>query len=239
MNETLLFWLVLFGFLIFDNFIVIKQGKDAISISKSGRLFYKNRTRTGFLGKEVVVLNPFNLLDRVVGAQALTLTEHKQDYKQQLKTFRQYVKSLKIFVVIGWTYLLCLVVGCYFSFAVNFNFVVVPMLVCHFIAWTSSSVAIVLWNKNKTITKIAATTQIIENLLVPAYIVNLNKKLISHTSLELSSMRFYMRNLKRTKEDELDKVKYEILNLVNSELDSEVDAEKIQILEDYKKCLTT
>ena len=112
MNETLLFWLVLFGFLIFDNFIVIKQGKDAISISKSGRLFYKNRTRTGFLGKEVVVLNPFNLLDRVVGAQALTLTEHKHDYKQQLKTFRQYVKSLKIFIVIGWTYLLCLVVGC-------------------------------------------------------------------------------------------------------------------------------
>ena len=47
-----------------------------------------------------------------------------------------------------------------------------------------------------------------------------------------------MRNLKRIKEDELDKVKYEILNLVNSELDVEIDAEKIQILEDYKKCLT-
>jgi hypothetical protein len=48
-----------------------------------------------------------------------------------------------------------------------------------------------------------------------------------------------MRNLKRIKEDELEKVKYEMLNLVNSELDVEVDAGKIQILEDYKKCLIT
>ena len=239
MNETLLFWLVLFGFLAFDNFILIKQGKDAISFGKSGRLIYKHRTRTGFLGNEVIVLNPFNLMDRVVTADALTIAEDKNDYRAQLKSFKKYVKSLNIFMTIGWTYLLCLVVGCYFSFSVNFNFVVIPLLACHFIAWISSSIALVLWNKSRAITRSAATTQIIENLLVPAYIVNLNKKLLSHTHLELSSLRFYMRKLKLSKEDELDKLKYELANLVNSELDAEVDADKIQILEGYKKCLTT
>lgn len=238
MNETLIFWLVLFGFLIFDNIIVIKHGKDVISIKKSGVLFYKCRTRNGFLGKEIVVLNPFNLLDRVVGTEALTIMENKDNYKEQLKIFKKYVKSLNIFVLIGWTYLFCLVVVCYFSFFVNFNFVVIPLLVCHFMAWISSSIAILLWNKTSTINTTTATIQIIENLLVPAYIVNLNKRLISHTSLDLSSLRFYMRNLKRTKEDELDVMKYELSKLVNSELDFEVDVVKIQILEDYKKCLT-
>lgn len=239
MNETLLFWLVLFSFLIFDNLIVIQQGKDFISIKKSGALFYKCRTRAGILRKEIIVLNPFNLFDRVVAAESLTMAEHKYHYKEQLKTFRKYVKSLNIFIAIGWAYLLCLLVACYFSFIVNFNFVVVPLLVCHFIAWISSSIAIVLWNKNRTFKTATVAIQIIENLLVPAYIVNLNKKFISHTSLELSSLRFYMRNLKRTKEDELDMMKYELSNLVNSELGFEIDVGKIKILEDYKKCLTT
>jgi hypothetical protein len=39
-----------------------------------------------------------------------------------------------------------------------------------------------------------------------------------------------MRNLKRFKEDELDKVKYEVLNLINSELDVEVDTLKSKYL---------
>ena len=66
----------------------------------------------------------------------------------------------------------------FLSFSVNFEFVVVPLLICHFSAWMITSVALYFWNKNKTITTIRLVTQILENLLVPAYIVNLNRKLI-------------------------------------------------------------
>ena len=239
MNETLLFWIVLFGFLVFDNFILVQHGKDFVSINKNGRLIYKSRTRTLLMGRDVLVLNPFNLFDRVVCTSKLKLVEKSDLYKAEVTSLRNFIRSLKIFVHVGWMYIGCLIVCCYLSFSVNFEFVVVPLLICHFTAWMITSIALCLWNKNKTITTIKLATQILENLLVPAYIVNLNRKLIHHLSLDISSIHFYVRNLKREDSHYVDKIRYELSQLIDSQIEVEEEPVKLKLLEEFKRCLAT
>lgn len=239
MNETLLFWMVLFGFLVFDNFILIQDGKDFVSFNKNGRLIYKSRTRTLLLGKDVLVLNPFNLFDRVVCTNKLNLIETSEVYKREVNSLRNYIRSLTIFVYVGWVYFGCLMACCYLSFSVNFEFVVVPLLICHLATWMLTSIAMYFWNKNKTITTIKLATQILENLLVPAYIVNLNRKLIQHLSLDISSIHFYVRNLKREDSQDVDKIRYELSQLIDSQIEVEEEPIKLKLLEEFKRCLAT
>ena len=239
MNETLLFWMVLFGFLVFDNFIFIQHGKDFVSINKNGRLIYKSRTRTLLMGRDVLVLNPFNLFDRVICTNKLNLIETRDFYKREVTSLRNFIRSLTIFVYVGWAYFGFLIVCCYLSFSVNFEFVVVPLLICHLATWIITSIALYFWNKNKTITTIKLATQILENLLVPAYIVNLNRKLIQHLSLEISSIHFYYRNLKREDLGDVDQIRYELLQLIESQIEVEEEPVKLKLLEEYKRCLAT
>jgi hypothetical protein len=239
MNETLLFWMVLFGFLVFDNFILVQHGKDFVTINKNGRLIYKSRTRTLLMGKDVLVLNPFNLFDRVVCTNKLNLIETRDFYKREVTSIRNFISSLTIFVYVGWMYIGCLIVCCYLSFSVNFEFVVIPLLICHFTAWMITSIALYFWNKNKTISTTKLATQILENLFVPAYIVNLNRKLIQHLSLDISSIRFYVRNLKREDSHAVDKIRYELSQLIDSQIEVEEEPVKLKILEEFKRCLAT
>ena len=131
MNETLLFWIVLFGFLVFDNFILVQHGKDFVTINKNGRLIYKSRTRTLLMGRDVLVLNPFNLFDRVVCTNKLKLIERSDVYKAEVTSLRNFTRSLKIFVHVGWAYIGCLIVCCYLSFSINFEFVVLNLIRNH------------------------------------------------------------------------------------------------------------
>jgi hypothetical protein len=239
MNETLLFWIVLFGFLVFDNFILVHHGKDFVSINKNGRLIYKSRTRTLLMGRDVLVLNPFNLMDRVVCTNKFNLIEKKDSYKSEVTSLRSFISSLTIFVYVGWAYVGCLIVCCYLSFSVNFELVVMPLLICHFTAWMVTSIALYFWNKNKTITTIKLVSQILENLLVPAYIVNLNRKLIQHLSLDISSIHFYVRSLKREDPNDVDKMRHELSQLIDSQIEVEEEPAKLKLLEEYKRCLAT
>ena len=239
MNETLLFWMVLFGFLVFDNFILVQHGKDFVTINKNGRLIYKSRTRTLLMGKDVLVLSPFNLFDRVVCTNKLNLNETRDFYKREVTSLRNFIRSLTIFVYVGWAYFGYLIVCCYLSFTINFEFVVVPLLICHLSTWMITSIALYFWNTNKTITTIKLATQILENLLVPAYIVNLNRKLILHLSLDISSIHFYFRNLKRENSDDVDKIRYELSQLIDSQIEIEEEPVKLKLLEEFKRCLAT
>jgi hypothetical protein len=239
MNETLLFWIVLFGFLFLDNFVIVQHGKDSVSINKIGRLIYKSRTRTFLMGRDVLILNPFNLFDRVVCTNKFKLIENRNQYKSEITSLRTYIRSLTTFVVVGWAYMFCLVTCCYFSFSINFEFVVIPLIVCHLTAWLITSSALYFWNKNKTLTTAKLITQIVENLFVPAYIVNLNRKLMAHISMDISSIHFYVRNLKREDPYEVEKIKYELVNLIESQIEVEDEPEKLFVLEEFKQCLTT
>jgi hypothetical protein len=102
-----------------------------------------------------------------------------------------------------------------------------------------TSIALYFWNKNKTISTTKLATQILENLFVPAYIVNLNRKLIQHLSLDISSIRFYVRNLKREDSHAVDKIRYELSQLIDSQIEVEEEPVKLKLLEEFKRCLAT
>jgi hypothetical protein len=78
---------------------------------------------------------------------------------------------------------------------------------------------------------------LVEALFVPAYLVNLNKKILILKNSKICSIRMHIRALKRVAEDDAELIRYELTNQTNAALDEETDPSKIALLQGFTKCL--
>jgi hypothetical protein len=238
-RETLLFWTLLLAFLFIDNIITLANGKDALSFDRKGKPYYKFRQRNKFGNRNIILLNPLNLFDRIVSANELTLRDEKYQYKRDLRSIKFLAINTNSFVYLGYFYLFYLIINCYLSFALSFEAVVLNILIGHIVAWLCSAFVFALLYKQLSLPLGSVSILLAEALFVPAYLINLGKKISLLKSIEFCTLRFYMRKIKTTPEVSLELVRYELLSQVNSALDGEVDQARIILFEDYSKCLRT
>lgn len=237
MKETLLFWVTLSAFLVFDNLLAVARSNDCLSISRQGKPYFKSRQRNSFAGRDVVFLNPFNLLDRVIITERVTPKEDVRQYKKELRSIESLAKDLNPFVYLGYVYFAYLGFNCYLSFLFGFEFVVLNLIVGHLSVWCFSVLLVLLLFRSQNLPKGGVTSVLFESLFVPAYLVNLNKKLLRLKHSEICALRLHIRGLKRASDDDVELVRYELLNQTTTALDSEIDVEKSDVLQGFAKCL--
>jgi len=237
MKETLLFWVTLLAFLVFDNLIVVAKGKDCLSISRRGRPYYRSRQRNSFAGRDVVFLNPVNLFDRIISTERVTLGEDAHRYKRELRSIESLARDLNSFAYLGYLYLLYLVANCYLSFVFGFEAVVINLLVGHALIWICAVVFVLLLFRGQELPKGKVISVLVEALFVPAYLVNLNKKILRLRESSICALRLHIRALKRVAEDDVELIRYELLNQTNAALDEESDPSKSALLQGFAKCL--
>jgi len=237
MKETLLFWVTLLAFLVFDNLIVIAKGKDCLTISRRGRPYYKSRQRNSFAGRDVVFLNPINLFDRVISVERVTLSEDTRRYKRELRLLESLARDLNPFAYLGYLYFLYIIINCYLSIVFSFEAIVVNLLVGHILIWICAVVFVFLFLRAHELPKGKVVSILVEALFVPAYLVNLNKKFLRLRESDICALRLHIRALKRVADDDADLIRYELLNQTNAALDEESDPSKTALLQGFAKCL--
>jgi len=237
MKETLLFWVTLLAFLVFDNLIVIAKGKDCLTISRRGRPYYKSRQRNSFARRDVVFLNPINLFDRVISVERVTLSEDTRRYKRELRLLESLARDLNSFAYLGYLYFLYIIINCYLSIVFSFEAIFVNLLVGHLLIWICAVVFAFLFLRAQELPKGKVVSILVEALFVPAYLVNLNKKFLRLRESDICALRLHIRALKRVADDNADLIRYELLNQTNAALDEESDPSKTALLQGFAKCL--
>lgn len=237
MKETLLFWVTLVAFLLFDNLIALAKGKDFLSINRQGRPYYKSRQRISFAGRDVVFLNPINLFDRVISTERVTLSEDAHRYKRELRSIESLARNLNSFAYLGYFYLLYLAANCYVSFLFGFEAIVLNLLVGHAVFWIGALVFVFLLFRDQDLPRGKVISVLVEAFFVPAYLVNLNKKLLRLRESDICSIRLHIRGVKRIVDDDKELIRYELSNQTNAALDEESDSTKIALLKGFLKCL--
>lgn len=237
MKETLLFWVTLSTFLVFDNLLAVARGKDCLSINRRGKPYYKSRQRNTFAGREVIFLNPVNLFDRVIIAQQVTPKEGVPQYRKELRSIESLAKDLNHFAYLGYFYFAYLGFNCYLSFLFGFEAVVLNLLVGHLSVWVCSAIFILLLFRSQDLPRGGVISALVEALFVPAYLINLNKKILRLRQSEISALRLHIRSLKRAPDLDVELLRYELLNQINMALNDEVDDSNSDVLKGFIKCL--
>jgi hypothetical protein len=237
MNETILFWVVFFAFLIADNVVAIPQGKDFLTINRLGQPHYKSRQRNQFAAKELILLNPFNLFDRGVMAEKLTAQEYRASYKNELRSISLTAKKLNVLIYLGYAYLSYLFLNCYLSLVYGFEAVVAHLVVGHLSVWVIASLLIWRYSKLQFMPNVNTLPTLIECLFVPAYLVNLNKNLLRLKHTPLCSLRLYARQLSRSPENEKELIQYQLDQQIQIALETETHPSRQAALKEFLKCL--
>jgi hypothetical protein len=237
MNETLLFWVTLLAFLIFDNLIVVAKGKDYLNICRRGKPYYKSRQRNVFAGREVVLLNPLNLFDRVISVERVTKSEEVHHYKSELRSIESLARGLNPFAYLGYLYFFYILANCYFSFVFGFEAIVINLLIGHILIWVCALVFVLFLIRSQEMPKGKVISVLFEALFVPAYLVNLNKKFLRIRHSEICALRLHVRALKRAAKNDDDLIRYDLVNQINAALDDETDPSKSAVLKGFLKCL--
>jgi hypothetical protein len=199
-SEVLLFWVVLFSFLVFDNLQLVPQNQDLFRVTTSGEIRYEPVGRLEFARKELAFSNPLNLLDRPVLAAKQVGHLDPWNWRRESRRIHALAQHLWPLVITGYLYLAVLVASAYVSFTVSFGSVILPLLGAHFALWLLSIGFLVRIAKHSGIARWRGVSLALECLLVPAYIVNLNKILIRQRLVDLPTLPLAVRQCLRMRD---------------------------------------
>jgi hypothetical protein len=238
MSETLLFWAMLFAFLIADNIVSLAHSEDFLSITRKGHPLYQSRQRNVFSKKTLIVLNPVNLFDRGVIAQLINDEDDRHTYRSELKSIRRVSARLNLLAYWGYIYLAFLSACAYFSFAYSFEAVVIFLLLGHFFHWCCAAALVWFCRKDLGLAASGVAVCLMEALFVPAYLVNLNKKLLRLKHTPICSLRLHIRKLKFASSPSKELMQYELGKLLHQELENSSAPDRRLLLKGFLKCLT-
>lgn len=237
-SEALLFWLVLFGFLLADNLILIAPGHDIFKVNSRGRLHYPAAGRLEFGVKECVILNPLNLFERHVLTSNVTGITTPRNYLCVARQIRQTAATVLPLVWIGYAYLIVLAVASFVTFRLSFEEIVLPLLSAHFLFWLLSLSSLASSAKKMAMKRSRLIGLAIECLLVPAYIVNLNKIVMRQHSISLGALALGVRSCKKCISPDQRELMTHRMNLRLDELQLKSDdSAEIAKLGEMQKCL--
>ncbi len=186
--EIVLFWAVAAGFLIVDNLRLIPAGGDYLRFGRRGALRYEPGGRLEARGRDLIFLNPLNLFHRA----ALTSSVLGRLEPKQLRAARRMVRSavptLNLLSWLGTLYLVVAVALASLSMQFSFALVLASFLGLHLLFWALSAAVVVVRRKRLALTGQQVAVFVAEGFFVPAYTINLGKRLWFKHTLDLPAM---------------------------------------------------
>ncbi len=200
-TEIILFWVVAAGFLITDNLVLLPTGRDYLGFGMRGRFVYSAATRLEARGRELVMLNPLNLFQRAAVTTRGLGRLSSADIRSARRQVGQALPTLNTFSWLGYAYLVCAAGLASLSFAVHFGSVLASFLATHLVFCLVSIILLVRRRKVLNLTSYQTMVFAVEAMLVPAYTINLGKRLWSKRVLDLPAMSLGIRRAKRTRDE--------------------------------------
>jgi hypothetical protein len=200
-SEIVLFWVVAVGFLLADNLVLLPVGADVLRFGRRGRLVYEPGSRLEARGQELIMLNPINLFDRAAVTNRALGKVDGRSFGAARRQIRRSLLLLNVFSWLGYAYLLTAVALASLSFEAHFGSVLVSFLLTHIVFALIASVVLVLRRHDLALSPYQTFVHVVEALLVPAYTINLGKRLWHKQVLNLPAMTLGIRQAKRAKNE--------------------------------------
>lgn len=186
--EIVLFWVVAAGFLIADNLRLIPLGGDYLRLGRKGVLRYEPAARLEARGRDLIFLNPLNLFHRAALTSSVLGRLAPQQLRVARRLIRNAVPTLNLLSWIGTLYLVLAVALASLSMRFSFALVLAAFLGLHLVFWGLSAGLLVGRRKRLGLTRQQAAVFVAEGLFVPAYTINLGKRLWFKHTLDLPAM---------------------------------------------------
>ena len=200
--DTALFWLVVAGFLVFDNLIFVPSGADLLRFGRDGRLRYDVAPRLTAAGKEIVFLAPLNLFDRgLVTTQCFGDVDACR-WRDNCRWLISALPILNALSALGYAYMLIAASLVVATFYVGFTPVLVAFVAAHLAVWILATVVLVSRRHALQLSGYDTLAACAEVLFVPGYLMNVGKRLVYKRRVEISSLGLGIRALKRTRDED-------------------------------------
>lgn len=202
-HEIALFWLVVAAFLFFDNLIVVPQGCELLRFDRRGRLRYEATSRLTAASRELVLLNPLNLFDRGLLTTQCFGDVELRVWKQGRRLVRSAVPTLNTFSLLGYVYMLLVAGLAYISFQLGLLPALVVFVAVHLTLWVLCLGILVARRRQLHLSGYEVFSYATEAILVPAYLMNLGKRLANKQRVGISALGLGLRALKTVDDDDL------------------------------------
>lgn len=195
--DVALFWLVLGAFLLADHLVLAPAGGDFLKFGFGGRLRYEPRVRLKMRGRDLVMLNPLHPFDRLVLTRHAAGRASPAQVREATKQVRRALRPLNRLAVVGAAYLVVLVALVLASFEVAFVRVLVALAAVHLLAWSVSMALLFAGRRALGLPASRLVSLGAEAFFVPAYTVNLSRRLAKAQVLDVPAMAWGLRALRR------------------------------------------
>lgn len=199
--EIALFWAVVAGFLIADNFLLIPKGGDFLRVGRSGAFKYESCARLEARGRDFIFLNPLNLFDRAAITSSCIGQINAPQFRRARRKVRSALPRLNVFAWVGYVYLVVVVILAATSFLVGFELVLYAFIACHAVFWFLTTSMLLAWRHNLTLSDYQVFVYAAEALFVPAYNINMGKRLWYKHMFDLPALALGLRQLKSIKDE--------------------------------------
>lgn len=187
-SEIVLFWAVAAGFLIVDNLRLIPSGGDYLRFGRKGALRYEPGARLEARGRDLIFLNPLNLFHRAALTSSVLGRLEPKQLRAARQTVRSAVPTLNLLSWLGTLYLVLAVALASLSMRFSFALVLASFLGVHLVFW-ALSVGVLVWRRKQLgLTGRQVAVFVAEGFFVPAYTINLGKRLWFKHTLDLPAM---------------------------------------------------
>lgn len=200
MGDVVLFWLVLCAFLVADNFVLLPEDADYLRFDRQGLFTYEPKARLEIKGRDLVILNPLNLFDRIM------VTSHSYEdlipaqYRAARKALRSEIHRLNVFSMLGTVYLAIVVLLAVACARIAFEWVFLALILTHVLFCILSATLLFRWRNCLGLSRYQTLVLTAEALFVPAYCINLAKRLRYKRVTSLAALPFGLRQAGRMKD---------------------------------------
>lgn len=196
-HETALFWLVVAGFLFFDNLIIVPHGCELLRFGRHGHLRYDASSKLTAAGREFVLLNPLNLFDRGLVTTRCFGDVDPRQWRRGRFLLGSFLPTLNAFSLMGYVYMVLVAGLAYISFEIGFTPALIAFVALHVVVWLISVIVLVVQRSQLQLTGYETFSYAAEAIFVPAYLMNMGKRLIYKRKVGISALGLGLRTLKR------------------------------------------
>lgn len=202
-NDIALFWAVVAGFLVADNFLLIPRGGDFVRFSRSGAFKYDPLSRLQAMGRDLVFLNPLNLFDRAAFTSSCIGQINPSQFRKARHKIRSALPCLDVFAWVGYAYLSVVMALAVAStrVGVGFELVLFAFIACHAAFWLLTTAMLVAWRHSLALSDYQTFVYAAEAFFVPAYNINMSKRLWFRHTLDLPALAVGLHQLKSIKDE--------------------------------------
>lgn len=187
-SEVALFWAVLAAFLVADNLVLVPRGGDFLKFGWRGALRYEAGARLQARGRDLLLLNPLNPFERVVLTPRAMGKLQAAPYRLARKMVVSTLPALNRLSWLGCVYGVLLLMLMALSTQLHFGLALATLAVVHVCLWLVATLMLVSGRQALRLSGYQCFTLAAEALFVPAYTLNLGKRVWYRHSLDLPAL---------------------------------------------------